>query len=77
MKQQLAALSLGIGALLFATQFAFAQSARNCGERQAVVDRLAERYGESRQSIGIGANNSVLVLDEVTPFVNVLIMGDV
>lgn len=36
------------------------QSARNCGERADVVQRLAEGYGESRQSIGIGSNNSVV-----------------
>ena len=25
-----------------------------------MVDRLADRYGESRQSIGLGANNAVV-----------------
>lgn len=39
---------------------AAAQNARNCGPRASVVDRLAEGYGESRQSIGLGANNSVV-----------------
>ncbi|MGX9356574.1 hypothetical protein ACS3SW_15835 [Roseobacteraceae bacterium S113] len=33
---------------------------QNCGPRAVVVDRLAERYGETRQSIGLGANNQVL-----------------
>ena len=37
-----------------------AQNARNCGPREAVVDRLAEGYGETRQSMGLGANNSVV-----------------
>lgn len=36
------------------------QNARNCGPREAVVDRLAEGYGETRQSMGLGANNSVV-----------------
>ncbi|MEM8774821.1 MAG: hypothetical protein AAGF53_07285 [Pseudomonadota bacterium] len=34
--------------------------AANCAPRDLVVDRLAERYGESRQSMGLGSNNSVV-----------------
>lgn len=37
-----------------------AQNARNCAPRDQVVTRLAEGYGETRQSIGLGANNSVI-----------------
>lgn len=37
-----------------------AQSARNCAPRDQVVDRLAAKYGESRQSIGLGSNNAVM-----------------
>jgi hypothetical protein len=37
-----------------------AQTARNCGPRTAVVDRLADGYGETRQSIGLGTNNAVV-----------------
>ena len=33
---------------------------RNCGPREVVVARLAEGYGETRQSIGLGANNAVV-----------------
>ena len=33
---------------------------RNCGPREAVVARLAEGYGETRQSMGLGANNAVV-----------------
>jgi hypothetical protein len=39
---------------------AAAQNARNCAPREAVVDRLAEGYGETRKSMGLGANNSVV-----------------
>ncbi|QJF52451.1 MULTISPECIES: hypothetical protein [Roseobacter] len=39
---------------------ASAQNTRNCGPREAVVDRLAQGYGESRQSMGLGANNAVI-----------------
>lgn len=45
--------------LASATQ-AFSQSQRNCGARQQIVETLAERYGESRQSIGLGSNNQVV-----------------
>jgi hypothetical protein len=32
----------------------------NCAERAHVVERLAGTYGESRQSIGLAANNQVM-----------------
>lgn len=48
-----AAVTLG---LLGATTAA----AQTCAPREMVVDRLAERYGETRQSMGLGANNSVV-----------------
>jgi len=37
-----------------------AQANNNCAERTQIVERLASKYGESRQSIGLGANNSVI-----------------
>lgn len=37
-----------------------ALAAGNCAPRDVVVDRLADRFGESRQSIGLGANNAVV-----------------
>lgn len=46
--------------LLLPAQVAQAQSARHCAPRDIVVTRLAERYGETRQSIGLGANNTVI-----------------
>ncbi|MCH2163181.1 MAG: hypothetical protein MK098_00785 [Marinovum sp.] len=33
---------------------------RNCAPRDAVIERLAGKYGETRQSIGLGANNEVI-----------------
>lgn len=60
MKRQFLALSLGVGALLLATQHVFAQTNRNCAERASVIDRLATKYGETRQSIGLGENNAVV-----------------
>ncbi|WP_293576525.1 hypothetical protein [Phaeobacter sp.] len=37
-----------------------AQSSSNCAPRDLVVKRLAEKYGESRQSIGIGQRGMVM-----------------
>ena len=59
MKQKFLTLSLGVGALLLATQHAFAQGA-NCADRDIVVERLSTGYGETRQSIGLAPNNSVV-----------------
>jgi len=61
MKRQFLALSLGVGAMILATGHAFAQQQnRNCADRARVIERLATAYGESRQSIGLGANNAVI-----------------
>jgi hypothetical protein len=60
MKRQVLALSLGVGAMLLATQHAFAQTNRNCAPRERVIQRLSTTYGESRQSIGLGSNNAVI-----------------
>ena len=35
-------------------------AAANCAPRDVVVERLADRYGESRQSMGLGSNNAVV-----------------
>jgi hypothetical protein len=45
--------------LLTATQAASAQTAA-CAPRDAVVQKLAQDYGESRQSIGLGRDNAVM-----------------
>jgi hypothetical protein len=37
-----------------------AQQAAVCGDRATIVARLAERWGESRQSIGLAADNTVV-----------------
>ncbi|MFQ1699294.1 hypothetical protein ACJ5NV_01730 [Loktanella agnita] len=59
MKQKFFLMSFGISALMLAAGHANAQS-RNCAEHTAVVERLAANYGESRQSIGLGSDNSVV-----------------
>lgn len=60
MTRNILTLSLGIGAMILATTHAFGQTSRSCGQRDSIVDRLNSRYGESRQSIGLGANNQVV-----------------
>lgn len=51
-------ITLACTAILFAGS-ASAQS-RNCATHAVVVERLASGYGETRQSIGMGADNSVV-----------------
>jgi hypothetical protein len=66
MKETLFALSLGFGALILVTQAqaeVWAQAgAPQCGPRAAVMAQLADRYGETRRSIGVAANNMVMEL---------------
>lgn len=51
-------MSFGIGALIAANP-SQAQTGQ-CADHTIVVERLAERYGESRQSIGLASDNSVV-----------------
>lgn len=60
MKKQLLALTFAVGSMLIVAQSAHAQARNNCGQRAAIVDRLANTYGETRQSMGLGANNAVV-----------------
>lgn len=55
-------LSTGVVALTatLALTHAAAAQQRACAARDNVVARLAEGYGESRKSIGLGANNNVV-----------------
>ncbi|MDP5084190.1 MAG: hypothetical protein NWQ23_02135 [Yoonia sp.] len=49
----------GFGAMMIAATQTQAQTG-NCADHAQVVERLAERYGESRQSIGLGSDNAVV-----------------
>lgn len=51
---------LSAGLLLGAATIVEAQTLRHCAPRTEVVDRLAAKYGETRQSMGLGANNAVM-----------------
>lgn len=57
MKSHLLALSVGVVAMVIAGA---ARAQTNCADRTMVVDRLADKYGESRQSVGVAANNSMV-----------------
>lgn len=46
-------------AILMLANSASAQT-NNCADHAQVVERLASGYGESRQSIGLGADNTVV-----------------
>ncbi|WP_166417038.1 hypothetical protein [Cochlodiniinecator piscidefendens] len=60
MKKQILMLTFAVGAIFIATQQAFAQDPRNCAPRNVILERLADNYGETRQSIGLGRNNAVI-----------------
>lgn len=47
-------------AIAIAATTAMAQQNRNCAPHDAVVHRLADGYGESRQAIGLGAEGAVV-----------------
>lgn len=63
MTQKLFALSLGFAALILVTQaHAQAQAQPQCAPRASVLAQLADTYGETRRSMGIAANNTVMEL---------------
>lgn len=59
MRRRLYLMSFGIGAAILAGNQSQAQTV-HCADHGQVVARLAEHYGESRQSIGRDANNAVV-----------------
>jgi hypothetical protein len=60
MDDSLIALSLGlIFAAAVAVTPAFSQSA-NCGTHAMISERLGEGYGESRQTVALGAGNTLV-----------------
>jgi hypothetical protein len=60
MNQTMFALSLGLGGMVAASDIAF--GAAQCDARDRVVAMLAERYGETRRSVGIAGENAVMEL---------------
>ncbi|WP_162932947.1 hypothetical protein [Roseovarius sp. EL26] len=37
-----------------------ATAQQNCAKRDLVLEKLASKYGETRQSVGLGANNTMI-----------------
>jgi hypothetical protein len=50
---------LALSAILSPT-LSEAQTNRNCAPRSIIVERLADKYGETRRGMGLGNNNSVV-----------------
>ncbi|MGR3760444.1 hypothetical protein ACUXV3_09995 [Roseobacteraceae bacterium NS-SX3] len=59
MKKTMFTTLLGLTAAFLTAQPAIAQN-RSCAPRDVVVQRLAEHYGETRQSIGLGERGMVM-----------------
>ncbi len=53
-------MTVGLGLMVLAAQQVAAQQSRNCAPRDTVIERLADRFGETRQSIGLGSQGSVV-----------------
>ncbi|MDP5217439.1 hypothetical protein Q5Y75_09445 [Ruegeria sp. 2205SS24-7] len=52
-------MTMGLGLMALAAQQLHAQQ-RNCAPREVVLDRLSEKYGESRRGIGLVQQGSVM-----------------
>lgn len=64
MNQTILALSLGFGGMLLASQHAFSQT--QCDARDRILAFLADRYGETRQAIGLAGEQAVMELFAAT-----------
>ena len=62
MTKYLFGLSLGFVALVMATSVTTAQTRGMCAERSAVLKNLTKKYGETRRSMGLAANNGIVEL---------------
>ena len=60
MTQQMLALSLGLAGMLAAADLA--HGAPQCDSRDRVLALLADRYGETRRSVGIAGEGAVMEL---------------
>lgn len=60
MMQTVVKMTMGLGLVALAAQQVSAEIPRNCAPRQVVMERLTGGYGETRQSIGLGANNALV-----------------
>ena len=60
-QMKLTLLVIGVGSLLtIATPTISQANSRNCAERAKVMAQLTDRFGETRQSIGMASNNTFI-----------------
>ena len=64
MKRTMIAAAAGLGftagAVFLTATLAQAQTMQHCSTRDLVVERLASKYGESRQALGLGTQGAVV-----------------
>jgi hypothetical protein len=60
--EKMFALSLGFAATVFLAQQARAEDPAQCAPRDRVVAVLGDTYGETRRSLGLAANSTVMEL---------------
>ena len=60
MSRLMMALSLGFAGVILATQIG--HGAPQCAPRAEVIETLAQSYGETRRSLGLAANNTLMEL---------------
>jgi hypothetical protein len=64
MMKKMINMTFGLGLMALAAQQVSAQTLtqgnRNCAPRPVVLERLADGYGETRQSIGLGTQGAVV-----------------
>ncbi|MBM9594813.1 hypothetical protein JM664_09900 [Rhodobacteraceae bacterium MCCB 386] len=53
-------MSLGFGALALTAQNALSQETTTCAPREIVLQKLSDRWGEIRQSVGLGRGNRIV-----------------
>lgn len=53
-------MTFGLGLMVLAAGQVNAQQSRNCAPRDTVLTRLSQGYGETRQSLGLGAQGAVV-----------------
>jgi hypothetical protein len=53
-------MTMGLGIMVLAAAQARAEGAANCAPRAVVLERLQEGYGETRQSIGLASQGTVV-----------------
>ncbi len=53
-------MGIGFGLVALAAQHVVAQETPNCAPRQQVLEQLRDRYGETRQSMGLSAEDTVI-----------------